>query len=357
MPDNQPAPSTALATRVLPRTGQALTALGLGCAPLGSWFQRVSDSDARATVDAAWAAGIRLFDTAPFYGYTLSEHRLGEALRERARAQWLLSTKVGRLLRPLPAPRAPGTQLPNDWIDPLPFEPVFDYRAAALRRSIEDSLQRLGVQHIDIALVHDIGVVTHADRHAHHWAQLTDGGGLREMEAMRREGLVGAIGLGVNEWPVILETMQHIDLDCCLLAGRYTLLEQGSLHPFLGECVKRAVGVIVGGPFNSGVLVSGPVPGALYNYAPADSGVLERATRLKQACDEFAVPLAAAALQFPLAHPAVVSCIPGARNAAEVEQLAAWLAQPIPPALWTTLRDRGLIDAAAPLPRIPGMPP
>jgi D-threo-aldose 1-dehydrogenase len=345
----------ALPTRLLPRTGQALTVLGLGCAPLGSWYRRVSDADARATVDAAWNAGMRLFDTAPFYGYTLSEHRLGEAMRDRARADWLLSTKVGRMMRPLQALRAPGTPLVNDWIDPLPFEPVFDYTASALRRSIEDSLQRLGVQHIDIALVHDIGVVTHAERHAHHWAQLTDGGGLREMELMRREGLVGAVGLGVNEWPVILATMQHIDLDVCLLAGRYTLLEQGALEPFLGECVRRQVGVIVGGPFNSGVLVSGPVPGALYNYAPADTAVLERATHLKQACDEFNVPLAAAALQFPLAHPAVVACIPGARDAAEVQQLLAWLAQRIPPALWTTLRERGLVDAAAPLPASPGM--
>ena len=345
-----PSPSTALVTRNLPRTGQALTTLGMGCAPLGSWYKRVSDADARATVDAAWNVGVRLFDTAPFYGYTLSEHRLGEAMRDRPRADWVLSTKVGRTMRPIKALRAPGTPLVNDWIDPLPFEPVFDYSAAAVRRSIEDSLQRLGVQHIDIALIHDIGVFTHAELHASYWQQLTAGGGFREMEAMRREGLIGAIGLGVNEWQVILDAMQHTDLDCCLLAGRYTLLEQGSLSPFLEECVKRQVGVIVGGPFNSGVLVSGPVKGALFNYAVADDSVLARASRLQQACAEFGVPLAAAALHFPLAHPAVVSCIPGARDAAELQQIAAWLQHEIPAGLWATLRERGLIDRAAPLP-------
>ena len=344
------AESAAPATRVLPRTGQRLTTLGMGCAPLGSWFKRVSDSGARAAIDAAWAAGVRLFDTAPFYGYGLSEHRLGEAMRERPRDAWVLSTKVGRLMRPIAKVRAPGTPLANDWIDPLPFEPVFDYSAAALRRSVEDSLQRLGVQHIDIALVHDIGRFTHADRHDHHWQQVTTGGGFREMEAMRREGLIGAIGLGVNEWQVILDSMQQIDLDCCLLAGRYTLLEQASLKPFLEECVKRQVGVIVGGPFNSGVLVTGPIQGALFNYAAAGAAVLDRVTQLQQVCAQFGVPLAAAALQFPLAHPAVVSCIPGARDAAELQQIVAWLRLEIPAELWATLRQRGLLDEAAPLP-------
>jgi len=342
--------SPTLVTRNLPRTGQALTTLGMGCAPLGSWYKRVSDGDARAAVDAAWNAGVRLFDTAPFYGYTLSEHRLGEAMRDRPRGEWVLSTKVGRMMRPLKALRAPGAPLVNDWIDPLPFEPVFEYGAAAVRRSIEDSLQRLGVQHIDIALIHDIGVFTHAELQATYWQQLTTGGGFREMELMRREGLIGAVGLGVNEWQVIHDAMQHTDLDCCLLAGRYTLLEQGSLSPFLEACVKRQVGVIIGGPFNSGVLVSGPVKGAMFNYAVADDSVLARASRLQQTCAEFGVPLAAAALQFPLAHPAVVSCIPGARDAAELQQIVGWLRHDTPADLWAALRVRGLIDPAAPLP-------
>ncbi len=342
--------TSSLPLRELPRTGHSVTSLGMGGAPLGSWYRRVSDADARAAVDAAWAAGIRFFDTAPFYGYTLSEHRLGEAMRNRPREQWVLSTKVGRMMRPLKALRAPGTPLVNDWIDPLPFEPVFDYTAAAVRRSVEDSLQRLGVQHIEIALIHDIGTVTHGEQNARYWQQLTAGGGFREMESMRREGLIGAIGLGVNEWQVILEAMQHTDLDCCLLAGRYTLLEQTSLSPFLDECLKRQVGVIVGGPFNSGVLVSGPVPGALYNYSVADQQVLNRAAALATTCAEFKVPLAAAALQFPLAHPAVVSCIPGGRDAAELRQIVDWLHQEIPLGLWATLRNRGLIDAAAPVP-------
>ena len=353
MTSSPPSSSTTkspLPRRTLPRTGQSLTTLGMGCAPLGSWYKAVSDDAAHATVAAAWDAGARFFDTAPFYGYTLSEHRLGEALRERPRADWVLSTKVGRLLRPLARPRAPGTALPNDWIDPLPFEPVFDYSAGAIRRSLEDSLQRLGVQHVEIALVHDIGTATHGERSAHYWEQLTAGGGLREMETMRREGLVGAIGLGVNEWQVIRDVMAHVDLDCCLLAGRYTLLEQTSLEPFLRECVERQVGIVVGGPFNSGILVSGPVDGALFNYAKAPADVLERARQLQAVCAEFDVPLAAAALQFPLAHPAVVSCVPGARDAAEWRQIVAWSQHDIPAGLWVALRTKGLIAAAAPLP-------
>lgn len=338
--------------RQLPRTGHPLTVLGMGTAPLGSMYAKVEDAEARATLEVAWNAGLRFFDTAPFYGYGLAEHRLGEALRARARSDWTLSTKVGRLLRPSaggPPPDAHATGA-DTWVQPLPFEPVFDYTAAAIRRSLEDSLQRLGTHRVDIALVHDIGHYTHGALHERYWQQLTEGGGFRALEALRREGLVGAIGLGVNEWEVALESMAQADLDCVLLAGRYTLLEQGALSPFLEECVKRSVGVIVGGPFNSGVLATGVRAGAKFNYADAPPEVLKRVQRLHEACDEFGVPLAAAALQFPLAHPAVVSVIPGPRHAAELEQVLAWACVDIPPALWTTLRQRGLVAERAPLP-------
>jgi len=338
-------------TRRLARTGHALSVLGLGTAPLGSLYAKVSDAGARDTIAAAWYAGIRFFDTAPFYGHGLAEHRLGEALRDKPRDGWLLSTKVGRLLRPVPS----GSPVPSDhagdaWVEPLPFEPVFDYSAAGVRRSVEDSLQRLGTHRIDIALVHDIGRLTHGERHARHWEELVAGGGFRQLEALRAEGRVGAIGLGVNECEVVMDTLQQIDLDCVLLAGRYTLLEQGALAPLLATCVHRRVGVIVGGPFNSGILASGPSPGARFNYAEAPPEVLERVSRLQQACAEFDVPLPAAALQFPLAHPAVVSCIPGARDSAELRQILDWLRREIPVDLWQTLRRRGLIDEAAPLP-------
>lgn len=338
--------------RRLPRTGHALTLLGMGSAPLGSLYAHVSDEMARDTVHRAWDAGIRFFDTAPFYGYGLAEHRIGEALREKPRGAWTLSTKVGRLLRPSTTfPAADGHATGADsWVRPLPFEPVFDYSAAGIRRSLEDSLQRLSTHRIDIALVHDIGRYTHGALHERYWEQLTLGGGLRELESLRHEGLIGAIGLGVNEWQVVLDTMEHADLDCVLLAGRYTLLEQGALSPFLDTCVKRQVGVIVGGPFNSGVLATGASTGAKYDYAAAPPDVIERVRRLQQACDEFKVPLAAAALQFPLAHPAVMSCIPGPRDAAEFAQIVQWLRHEIPPGLWPALRNRGLIDAAAPLP-------
>ena len=345
----------SLTTRPLPRTGHALTALGLGGAPLGNLYNVVTEADSRAAFDAAWAAGIRYFDTAPFYGYTLSEHRFGDALREHPRNEWVLSTKVGRLLKPLgrgaPARAVPAGE--TGWHAPLPFEVVYDYTAAAMRRSVEDSLQRLGTHHIDLALVHDIGRFQHGEQHAHFWQQLTGGGGFRELEALKREGLIGAIGLGVNEWEVVHDAMQHTDLDCTLLGGRYTLLEQASLNPFLGACVRRGVGIIVGGPFNSGILAAGtqgasPVPN--FNYAAAPPAVLQRVRQLQAVCASFDVPLAAAALQFPLAHPAVVSVVPGARNALELQGIAGWMRHPIPPALWQVLREQGLLHADAPVP-------
>ncbi|KQU78582.1 MULTISPECIES: aldo/keto reductase [unclassified Rhizobacter] len=346
---------TTLPTRMLPRTRHALTTLGMGGAPLGNMYDLISEDASRAAFDAAWAAGIRFFDTAPFYGYTLSERRFGEALREHPRDQWVLSSKVGRLLKPL-SPHATRRELPageTAWQNPLPFEVHYDYSAGAIRRSVEDSLQRLGTNRLDLALVHDIGRVTHGDRHDFHWRQLTSGGGLREMEALRREGLIGAIGLGVNEWEIVRDTMEHVDLDCTLLAGRYTLLEQQALDPFLARCVERGVGIIVGGPFNSGILAAGlrrPSSTLKFNYAAAPAEVLGRVARLQAVCDGFEVPLAAAALQFPLGHPAVVSCVPGPRNADELNGIVRWMTQPIPAALWAALREQGLIAADAPVP-------
>ncbi len=341
-------------TRTLPRTGQSFTLLGLGCAPLGNLFHAISDADAVATVDAAWAAGLRYFDTAPFYGYTYSEHRLGQALRQRAREDFCLSTKVGRLLTPnshLQAAAQPLEQ--NDaWIRPLPFKPHFDYTASGIRRSIEDSLQRLGLNYIDVALVHDIGIATHGPLHSHYWQQLTVQGGLRALAAMRSEGLIAAIGLGVNEWQVVLDTLEHIDLDCTLLAGRYTLLEQGALHPFLDMALQRQVGIIIGGPFNSGILATGPSRTAKFNYANAPAQVIARVKRLQRVCQQFSVPLAAAALQFPLAHPAVISCIAGARTTRELQEILLWFETSIPTELWLTLQKQGMFQDGTPLPSL-----
>lgn len=326
----------------LPRSGLKLTALGMGCAVIGGLYQAVDEADARAALDAAWALGLRYFDTAPYYGSTLSEHRLGAALREQPRDTYVISTKVGRLMK-ADARVLPGE---NGWAAPLPFRPVYDYRYDAILRSHEDSLQRLGVARIDILFVHDIGRVTHGDQHQYYWQQLTAGGGFKALDELRGSGQVGAIGLGVNEWEIVHRSMQEIDLDCTLLAGRYTLLEQTSLSPLLDACARSGNAIVIGGPFNSGILAGN----RKFNYADAPAEIVQRVEQLEAVCREFAVPLPAAALQFPMAHPAVVSCIPGARDVAQLRQNAAWFELPIPAQLWSTLKSLGLIDERAPLP-------
>jgi len=328
--------------RPLPRAELALPAFGLGCAQLGGLFKAISDEQAGAIVDAAWKRGVRHFDTAPYYGYGLSERRLGAALRRRRRDDFVLSSKAGRLLWPDASVR-PGD---NGFAQPLPYRPVYDYTYGGVMRSFDDSLQRLGVERIDILYIHDIGRVTHGDNHAVYWDQLTKGGGFRALDELRRRRSVKAVGVGVNEWQAALDCLREFDLDCTMLAGRYTLLEQASLSPFLDECVKREHRVVVAGPYNSGVLAGGEH----FNYGRAPTDVIERVRLLDAVCREFGVPLPAAALQFPLAHPAVISCVAGSHDETEVAQNIAWLEQPIPRALWTALRERGLVDARAPLP-------
>jgi D-threo-aldose 1-dehydrogenase len=326
----------------LPKSGLAVTKLGLGCAQLGGLFDPMAEADAYALVDAAWDLGIRYFDTAPYYGFTLSEHRLGAALRARPRDEWVISTKAGRLMRPDPSVQ-PGE---CGWAQPLPFRPHYDYSYDAILRSHEDSLQRLGLDRVDILYVHDIGRVTHGDRHAHYWEQLTLGGGLRALERLRDEGAIKAFGLGVNEWEVIADAMDVCALDCVLLAGRYTLLEQASLAPLMDRCAREGTGVVIGGPFNSGILAGTNK----FNYEDAPAAVVERVQALAAVCRDVGVPLQAAALQFPMAHPAVVSCIPGAQDIAQLRQNAHWFSQPVPATLWEALRRAGLLDRNAPVP-------
>jgi D-threo-aldose 1-dehydrogenase len=348
MPDSLSTPKTGLPglhagqTVALPRGGLRLTRLGMGCAPIGGLYQAVSGSAARAAVDAAWDLGLRYFDTAPYYGFTLSEHRLGAALRERPRSEYVVSTKAGRLMLP-DAGIQPGM---CGWADPLPFRPHYDYTYSGILRSHEDSLQRLGMDHVDILLVHDIGAATHEGMHGHYWQQLTAGGGFRALQELRSDGRVRAIGLGVNEWEVVLAAMQECDLDCTLLAGRYTLLEQAALTPLLAACERQGNAIVIGGPFNSGILAGN----GKFNYADAPPEVTARVAAMAAVCAEYGVPLPAAALQFPMAHPAVVSCIPGAGDVAQLQQNAAWFALPIPPALWQALKQRGLLDERTPVP-------
>lgn len=329
-------------TKTLPRRAVQLTALGLGCSQMGGLYQATSAREVEDVFACAWAAGVRYFDTAPYYGYTRSEHRLGAQLAECPRDEYVVSTKVGRLLRP-DASVAPGD---GGWANPYPFRPVYDYSYSGVMRSFEDSQQRLGLAHIDILYVHDIGRDTHGDQHAHYWQQLTTGGGFRALDELRRSGATEAVGLGVNEWQVVMDSMREFDLDCTMLAGRYTLLEQDSLTPFLDECLRRGNAIVAAGVFNSGVLAGN----TKFNYAEAPANVVARVQALSATCAEFNVPLPAAALQFPLAHPAVVSCVVGVRTAAQLQQNLAWLEQPLPPALWQTLRARGLLHADAPVP-------
>jgi D-threo-aldose 1-dehydrogenase len=329
---------------LLGSTGVAVTRLGFGAASLGNLYRRVDDDTARTTAVTAWEHGIRYFDTAPHYGFGLSERRLGDVLRERA--GYVLSTKVGRLLEP--RPRAADQY---GFRSPMPFAPVFDYSYDAVMRSFEDSRQRLGLSRIDILYLHDIGRVTHGERHEELFAIAMDGG-YRAMRELRDQGLVRAIGLGVNEYEVCAQAMAHGDFDCFLLAGRYTLLEQEPLEHFFPACAAKGISIVIGGPHNSGILATGTkTAGTLtYNYASAPREIIAKAQRIEECCDEHRVPLAAAALQFTLAHPVVASVIPGLGSPERVRKTGALMETPIPGELWRELKRRGLLHEAAPVP-------
>ena len=301
-----------------------------------------------ATIEAGYDAGLTLFDTSPYYGYGRSEHRFGQVLRQQPRDSFVLSTKVGRWLQPLRPDAAP----PADWRPGgLPFVPTFDYSRDGVMRSLEQSHMRLGLAAIDIAFIHDVDVFTHgsyaaADRR---FAEAMDGA-YPALDALRRSGEIGAIGVGLNESEWCQRFVEAADLDCILLAGRYTLLEQGALDALLPLCEQKGVGVIIGGPYNSGILAVGPVAGAKYDYADAPAPIVERVRAIAAVCARHDVPLPAAALQFPLAHPAVAAVIPGAVSAVELAHNIALLQHPIPAALWAELKHEGLLPAAAPTP-------
>jgi D-threo-aldose 1-dehydrogenase len=328
--------------RPLPRCKLSLTQLGLGGAPMGGLYRTTTPAEATALFEAAWAGGIRYFDTAPYYGYTRAERRLGSLLCECDRESYVISTKAGRLMVPDPSIGADE----NGWINPLPFRPTYDYTYDAILRSFEDSQQRLGIIKINLLLIHDIGRYTHGEQHNHYWAQLTKGGGFRAFSELRNSGRVEAVGLGVNEWEVVHDAMQEFDLDVTMLAGRYTLLEQTSL-PLLDECVRLKNAIVIAGPFNSGILAGSNK----FNYTDAPAEISARAQALKSLCAEFGVSLPAAALQFPMAHAAVVSCVTGAQNAHEVQANIASFETPIPAEFWQMLAARGLVDEGAPLPK------
>jgi len=323
---------------VLGRSAVRVTPLALGCASIGNLYHPVTDEAALATVEAAWEAGIRTFDTAPHYGLGLSERRLGAALRGRPRDTYTLSTKVGRLLVPDPAGGA-GDDLAHGFAVPATHRRVWDFTADGVRRSLAASLERLGVDRIDVALLHD------PDDHAEQ--------ALREaypaLERLRAEGVVGAIGVGMNQAALPARFLRETDIDVVLLAGRYTLLDQDGLAELLPEAAARGRSVIIGGVFNSGLLTA-PRPGATYDYAPAPPPVLDRALRLLAVSERHGVPLRAAALRFPFGHPAVASVLTGAHSADQVRDTVEQLRHPIPDALWDDLRAERLLAPGVPVP-------
>lgn len=320
--------------------------LGLGGAPLGNLFSAVSDDAARATIDAAWQAGCRSFDTAPHYGHGLSERRMGDALQARPRDAFVLSSKVGRLL--VPNPTAAHTQ--HGYVDIPPFDQHWDYSSAGTRRSVEDSLRRLGLAYIDVAYVHDLDAGTHGAQAPQVLRQMLDET-LPALQQLRNEGLIRAVGLGVNDVAVVLQVLRHAEIDALLLAGRYSLLDHGALPQLLPQCAARGVHVALGGVFNSGILATGVRSGsARFDYAPAAPAWVERTARIEAACALHEVPLRAAALQFPLAHPAVEIVMLGARSPAEWDDATTLLQQLIPAAFWRALRTQGLLPDDAPTP-------
>jgi D-threo-aldose 1-dehydrogenase len=322
--------------------------LGLGAAPLGNLFEPITDEAARSTVAAAVDAGITYVDTAPWYGFGLSERRVGDFLRHRSRM--VISTKVGRLLRP--CPEVIDDRERWGFRSSMPFSAEFDYSFDGVMQSWEASLQRLGLARIDLLYVHDIGRATHGGAHQEKFRQLTYGGGLRALAKLRSDGAVGAIGIGVNEVEVCLALLQEGEFDAILLAGRYTLLEQDPLRSLFPQCAARGTSIVVGGPYNSGILATGtrgPLP-PYFNYSPAPDSIIEKVRRIESICERYGAPLAAAALQFPLAHPQVVSVIPGLASASRLAETIEYYRYPVPREVWQTLKNEGLISADAPTP-------
>jgi D-threo-aldose 1-dehydrogenase len=337
--------------RPLGRTDIAVAALGFGGNVLGNLYGVVDEGAALDTVAAAYETGVRFFDTAPLYGHGLSEHRLGTALRRYPRDSFILSTKVGRLLKPygkVPPPKLDPSQ-GGIFSDELPFQPIFDYSYDGTIRSIEDSLQRLGMNRIDVVLIHDADEWTHQALYQQRLDEVKTGA-LPALERLKAEGIIGAFGAGVNQAEACERLMDLGRFDCFLLAGRYTLLEQDALDGFLPRCVKEGVSIILGAPFNSGILATGASAEARYNYLPAPDAIKARVAAIEHICKKHKVTLAAAALQFPIAHPAVCNIIPGARSRQETERNAALMQEPIPGGFWRDLQAASLLRVDAPVP-------
>jgi D-threo-aldose 1-dehydrogenase len=336
--------TSRLSTRALGRTGLKVTELGFGSAPLGGFRGSVSEERATATLRTAWGGGVRYFDTAPYYGYGRSELRVGALLRDLPRESYVLSTKVGRVLRPLrdhaasPARRTGG----------LDFDADYDYGYDGTMRSVEQSMLRTGVTRFDVLLIHDLDTFTHPDQQVfeRHYVTALDGA-IRALQELRASGVVRAIGAGLNEAPTCARLLRDTDLDCVLLAGRFTLLDQSACDEVLPLCRAKGIALIAGGPFNSGILAVGARDGAPYHYRPAAPDIIERVRRLDEIACAHGVPLQAVALKFALMCPEVAAVVPGAMSAEEQVQILSWHATSVPSAFWRAVVSENLVRADA----------
>jgi D-threo-aldose 1-dehydrogenase len=332
------------ATRRIGRRDVAVSQLGVGTLPFGSTMQGDTDASIGDAFAAARDAGLRYFDTAPLYGLGASEHRLGACLRTIDRRSVVVSTKVGRLLRPAGGGIAPGVQSGAS-----PFEVAFDYSYDGTLRSLEHSLQRLGTNAVDIVLIHDVNRRWQGDLVEQRYREAMEGAH-RALCELRDAGTIKAFGVGVNDWEILMRFAADGDFDCFMLAGRYTLLDHTSLDTFMPDCQRRGISVLMAAPFNSGILATGARAGATYFYTEADAGIMSRTKRIETVCARHGIAIAAAALQFPLAHPAVASVVTGMRSGSEIDANVAHCRTPIPAEFWHELKREGLIAAEAPAP-------
>ena len=322
------------------------TELGFGTAPLGNLYRAISDESAGRILDRAWEGGVRYYDTAPLYGLGLAETRLNRFLRGKSRDDYLLSTKVGRVLQATPPGKRDGI---GKWFDVPNRREIYDYSRDGVMRSIEFSLERLGQDRIDILYAHDLDTFNHGSRETveEKLGEFMDDG-YGALLSLREQGVIGAFGGGINEWEWCQWLAERGDFDIFLLAGRYTLLEQEALETFLPLCERRGIGIVIGGPYNSGILATGPVEGAYYNYDAAPSEILERVASIRSVCSDHGVRLVDAAFRFPLLHPTVLSVIPGGQGEDEMDSNLLAASAEIPASLWTDLKSAGLLRMDAP---------
>jgi D-threo-aldose 1-dehydrogenase len=338
----------AMNERRIGRTNLSVSELGFGGAPLGNMFRTLDDASALAAVEASAACGIHYFDTAPMYGLGLSEVRLGQAIKPMVREEIVISSKVGRTLTPVD----PSQVTPGIWDQPLPMRADIDFSYDAVMRSFESTLKRLDTPFVDMLAIHDpdeAAVSAGLDPYSRSHFKAAMDGAYPALYELRRRGLINGIGVGITQWQMLCDFAVAGDFDYFLLAGRYTLLDQESLDRLLPLCEQRGISLVIGGPYNSGILATGAVPGATYNYRPAAPPILEKVAKIQAVCKRHNISLQAAALQFPLHHPLVASVIPGARSITEVEHNIGLLSEPIPAEFWAELKAEKLLDERAPV--------